>query len=163
MSRNWWLLFVTMILGIWNAGIVWFTQIAVYPLWPLVGIEQFHDYHLTWWHDMWPSFGPVILMLVCSVILLWKVPAGVSKRLLWLGVMLQLAVHSLTAFFWAPVQAAMATNDGMSAVLYHELMTTHWFRVLFFLVYAGLMVCLVVRSLPNGRAQKAPGFANEAA
>lgn len=125
--------------------------------------EQFHDYHLTWWHDMWPSFGPVILMLVCSVILLWKVPVGVSKHLLWLGVLLQLTVHSLTAFFWGPVQAAMATNDGMSAVLYHELMATHWFRVLFFLVCAGLMVWLVVRSLPNGRAQKARGFANEAA
>lgn len=141
----------------------WFTQIAVYPLWPLVGREQFHLYHLTWWHDLWPSLGPVILMLVCSVILLWKVPVGVSKHLLWLGVLLQLTVHSLTAFFWAPVQAAMATSDGMSAVLYHELMATHWFRVLFFLVYAGLMVWLVVRSLPNGRAQKARGFANETA
>jgi hypothetical protein len=163
MSRNWWLLFATMILSVWNAGIVWFTQIAVYPLWPLVGREQFHDYHLTWWHDMWPSFGPVILMLVCSVLLLWKAPAGVSKSLLWLGVLLQLTVHSLTAFFWAPVQAAMATDDGMSAILYHELMATHWFRVLFFLVYAGLMVWLVVCSLPTVAASKVPVFSNEVA
>jgi hypothetical protein len=163
MSRNWWLLFATMILSIWNAGIVWFTQIAVYPLWPLVGRDQFHDYHLTWWHDMWPSFGPVILMFVCSVVLLWKVPAGVSKYLLWLGVLLQLIEHSLTAFFWAPVQAAMATNDGMSAVLYRELMATHWFRVLFFLAYAGLMVWLVACSLPTVAVSKVPVFSNEAA
>ena len=66
-------------------------------------------------------------------------------------------------FLWAPVQAAMATHDGMSAALYHELMATHWFRVLFFLVYAGLMVWLIVRSLPTIPAAKPPAFSNEAA
>jgi hypothetical protein len=151
-----------MILSIWNAGIVWFTQIAVYPLWPLVGREQFHDYHLTWWHDMWPAFGPVILMLAFSIVLLWRVPEGVSKKLLWLGLLLQLTVHSLTAFFWAPVQAAMSTDNGMSTVLYNELMATHWIRVLFFVAYAGLMVWLVVTSVSTARPPGAAKLANQA-
>jgi hypothetical protein len=140
MSKTWWLLFIAVILSVWNAGIVWFTQIAVYPLWPVVGADHFHDYHLTWWHDMWPSFGPVALMFVCSVTLLWMRPPGIPKWSLWLGVLLQVAVHTLTAFFWAPIQATMATPDGMSLVKYQALMNTHWFRVAVFIAYAILMI-----------------------
>lgn len=56
MNRAWWILFLTVLLSVWNAGIVWFTQVAVYPLWPLVDGSRFHDYHLAWWHAMWPAF-----------------------------------------------------------------------------------------------------------
>jgi hypothetical protein len=140
MRKAWWLLFISVILSVWNAGIVWFTQIAVYPLWPLVGAEQFHDYHLTWWHDMWPSFGPVVLMFACSVALLCVRPGGIPAWTLWLGLHLQIAVHTLTALFWAPIQATMAAPGGMSLIKYQELMGTHWFRVAFFFAYAALMI-----------------------
>jgi hypothetical protein len=157
MGKTWWLLFITALLAVWNAGIVWFTQIAVYPLWPLVGTQQFHDYHLTWWHDMWPSFGPVVLMLACSVMLLRSRPAGVSRVALWLGVLLQVTVHVLTASFWAPIQATMATANGMSAVKYHELMSTHWLRVAFFVVYAVLMVSVFHSFNSAARMKKVNG------
>jgi len=140
MGKAWWLLFITVILSVWNAGIVWFTQIAVYPLWPLVGAAEFHDYHLTWWHDMWPSFGPVVLMFACSVGLLRIRPRGIPVWTLWLGVCLQIAVHTLTAIFWAPIQATMAVPGGMSLTKYQELMSTHWLRVVFFVAYAALMI-----------------------
>lgn len=140
MPKGWWLLFITTILSVWNAGIVWFTQIAVYPLWPLVGADKFREYHLTWWHDMWPSFGPVVLMFACSVALLWIRPQGIPVWSLRLGVFLQAAVHTLTGFFWAPIQATMATPDGLSLIKYQQLMGTHWFRVAFFLAYAILMI-----------------------
>src|SRR6266446_7032984 len=135
MSKKWWLLLTTAILSVWNAGIVWFTQIAVYPLWPLVGARQFHDYHLTWWHDMWPSFVPVVLMLLCSLALVWVRPEGISRTLLWIGVLLQVGVHGLTALFWAPIQATMATPEGISLLKYDQLMSTHWLRVSVFLAY----------------------------
>lgn len=151
MNRAWWLLFATAMLAVWNAGIIWFTQIAVYPLWPLVDAAHFHDYHVTWWHDMWPAFVPVILMLGLSVALLWIRPVNVSKGLLWLGILLQVTVHALTAFFWAPIQASMATPQGMSMMKYEQLMNTHWWRVAFFWAYAALMIWMVVRSLPQNR------------
>jgi hypothetical protein len=153
MSKAWWLVFATALLAVWNAGIIWFTQIAVYPLWPLVDAEHFHEYHLTWWHDMWPAFGPVILMLIFSIALLWIRPTGISKWLIWSGVLLQLIVHSLTAFFWAPIQASMATPQGISMMKYEQLMNTHWWRVAFFWAYAVLMIWMVVRSLPENRQQ----------
>ena len=145
MAKSWWLLFATALLSVWNAGIIWFTHIAVYPLWPLVGPVRFHGYHLAWWHEMWPAFGPVGLMLLCSILLLWRRPEGVSRLLLWIGVLLQLTVHALTAFFWAPIQASMSTPEGMSVAKYQELMSTHWLRVAFFWVYAGLMIWIVAR------------------
>ena len=146
MNRAWWILFSTVLLSVWNAGIVWFTQIAVYPLWPLVDANHFHDYHFTWWHSMWPSFAPVILMFLCSIALLWNRPFGVPKTLLWLGIALQITVHTLTAFFWAPIQATMATPAGMSMVKYQQLMGSHWLRVSFFVVYAALMIWVFARS-----------------
>ncbi|HEV2731878.1 MAG TPA: hypothetical protein VGV15_17745, partial [Terriglobales bacterium] len=70
----------------------------------------------------------------------WIRPQGIPAWSLWLGVLLQAAVHTLTAFFWAPIQATMATPDGMSLAKYQALMDTHWFRVAFFLSYAILMI-----------------------
>ena len=140
MGKAWWLLFLAVSLGGWNAGIVWFTQIAIYPLWPLVGPHEFHDYHLAWWHGMWPSFGPVIAMFVCSIVLLYMRPHGIPVWVLWTGLLLQITVHILTALFWAPLQAELAmTSGGISFAKYHILISTHWLRVGFFFAYAILM------------------------
>jgi hypothetical protein len=154
MSKAQWLLLTTAMLGVWNAGIIWFTQIAVYPLWPLVDAAHFHDYHLAWWHVMWPAFGPVGAMFLCSVALLWARPARISKGVLWAGILLQLAVHMLTIFFWAPIQATMATPNGISLVKYEQLMSTHWWRVIFFWAYAALMIWAVARSTTPARTAR---------
>jgi hypothetical protein len=90
-------------------------------------------------------------MLILSVTLLWAPPDNVPKWLLWLGILLQVTVHTLTIFFWAPIQASMATPQGMSAMKYEQLMNTHWWRVAFFWLYAALMIWLVARSLPRSR------------
>ena len=147
MPLAWWLLFATALLSIWNVGIVWFTHIAVYPLWPLVGPKDFSAYHLSWWRYMRPAFGPVVLMFLCSVALLFVRPQGIATEFLWLGVALQICVHSLTVAYWAPIQAALAAPDGMSQQKYSQLMSTHWWRVGFFAAYAILMVWMVSRSL----------------
>lgn len=149
MNKAQWLLFITALLSVWNAGIVWFTQIAVYPLWPLVDAGHFHDYHLSWWHDMWPTFGPVVLMFACSIVLIRVRPPWVPKWLLWAGVLLQMTVHVLTALYWAPIQATMATPEGMSVFKYQKLVGTHWWRVGFFFVYAALTIWMVGRSLKS--------------
>ena len=155
MTKAWWLLLATAMLAMWNAGIVWFTQIAVYPLWPLVDAAHFHAYHLAWWHAMWPAFAPVVAMFACAVALLRARPAGVPRRWLWLGVALQLAVHTLTALFWAPMQAALATPAGLAAPEYARLMHTHWLRVAFFFAYALLMLGMLRRSVADA-ARPAP-------
>lgn len=153
MSKSWWLLFTTALLAVWNAGIIWFTQIAVYPLWPLVDAQHFDVYHVTWWHDMWPAFGPVALMLGCSIALFWIKPIAISKGMLWAGVLLQVAVHTLTAFFWAPIQATMATPQGISMSKYHQLMSTHWWRVAFFWAYAALAIWMFGKSSVAARRE----------
>lgn len=157
MTKAQWLLLTTAMLSVWNAGIIWFTQIAVYPLWPLVDAAHFHDYHLAWWHDMWPAFGPVGAMFLCSIAMLLERPERVSKGALWAGVLLQAAVHALTIFYWAPIQAAMATPNGISLLKYDQLMGTHWWRVGFFWAYAALMIWMVARSIGAHPAGSQPG------
>jgi hypothetical protein len=149
MPASWWLLFATALLSIWNAGIVWFVQIGVYPLWPFVGPKEFQTYHLRWWRYMQPAFGPVVLMFLCSVALLFLRPQGILTEFLWLGIALQIGVHSLTVTYWAPIQAALATPEGMSHQKYKQLMGTHWWRVGFFAAHALLMVWMVSRSLAS--------------
>lgn len=156
MPKAWWLLLATAMLAVWNAGIVWFTQIAVYPLWPLVDAAHFHDYHLTWWHAMWPAFAPVVAMLACAVALLRARPTGVPGSWLWLGVVLQLAVHTLTLVYWAPLQAGLATPAGMAAPAYARLMDTHWLRVAFFFAYALLTLGMLRRSVAGVAPRPAP-------
>jgi hypothetical protein len=128
-NLNEWLLLGTATLSSFNAGIIWFTEIAVYPLWPLVGAAQFHEYHTTWWHLVWISFVPVALLLLGSVAMLWKRPVGVPLWSLWLLLGLQILTHSLTVVFWAPIQIRMAGPAGLSMPAFQELMSTHWLRV----------------------------------
>jgi len=149
MALAWWLLLATVVLSVWNAAIVWFTHIAVYPLWPCVGAQNFQTYHLQWWRHMRPSFAPVALMFLCSVALLWIRPQGMSRELVWFGIVLQICVHSLTALYWAPIQAALASSEGMSWQKYQQLMSTHWWRVGFFAAYAVLMVSMLSHSLAS--------------
>lgn len=56
------------------------------------------------------------------------------------GTLLQITVHILTALFWAPLQAELATSTGISFAKYHLLMSTHWLRVGFFFAYAILTI-----------------------
>ena len=146
MSKAWWLLFLAVMLGVWNAGIVWFTQVAVYPLWLLVGPNGFRDFHLNWWHDISPACGPVIAMLAYSIVLLYMRPRGLPVWVLWTGLLLQITVQILTALFWAPLQAELPTTfGGISFAKYHILMSTHGLRMGFFFAYA----TPVIWALPN--------------
>jgi hypothetical protein len=147
MSLAWWLLFAVSLLSVWNLGIVWFTQIAVYPLWPLVDAPHFRAYHLAWWRYMRPAFAPVVLMFMGTVALFWIRPQGISTGFLLLGLALQIAVHTLTILYWAPIQASMATPEGISRQKYRQLMGTHWWRVGFFAAFAILVLWMMSRSL----------------
>jgi hypothetical protein len=153
------LLLLTAALSFFNAGIIWFTEVAVYPLWPLIGKAEFHRYHTTWWHDVWLSFVPVALVLLGTVAMLWKRPLGVPAWGLWLALGLQILTHIVTVFFFAPVQIRMAGPNGLSMPAFQELMATHWLRVALVWSVAIVMFWLLHRSfqfLWEGRAIRVP-------
>jgi hypothetical protein len=129
MSSRQLLFFVTFILTIWNAALIWMTQVQCYPLWPMVGPAEFHAYHLAWWHSVWWTFVPAGLALIGSVLLLFRRPEYFPRWAALVVAGAQLVTLAATLAFWAPLQASLATSNGLDRAGFHTLMWTHWFRV----------------------------------
>jgi hypothetical protein len=123
------LFFVTSILTIWNATLIWMTQVQCYPLWPMVGPAEFHAYHLAWWHSVWWTFVPAGLALIGSVLLLFRRPEYFPRWAALVVAGAQLVTLAATLAFWAPLQASLATSSGLDPAGFHTLLWTHWFRV----------------------------------
>ena len=119
----------TAVLAIWNAALIWMTQVLSYPLWPFVDPAHFHDYHLAWWHRVWWTFLTAGLAFAGSVLLLFRRPGYFSRRAALVAVLAQVVSLIATLLYWAPLQASLATNAGLDPAGFATLMWTHWFRV----------------------------------
>lgn len=133
------LFFTTALLTVWNAALIWMTQVMCYPLWPMVGSANFHDYHLAWWHSVWWTFIPAGLALIGSVLLLFRRPRYFPRWAAFGAVAAQLAALIVTLIFWAPLQAGLSAGSGLDMAGFHTLMWTHWFRVALIWMPAVLM------------------------
>jgi hypothetical protein len=131
--------FTTALLTVWNAALIWMTQVMSYPLWPMVGSANFHGYHLAWWHSVWWTFIPAGLALLGSVLLLIDRPRYFPRWAAWGAVAAQMVALIVTLIFWAPLQASLSTGSGLDMAGFHTLMWTHWFRVALIWVPALLM------------------------
>jgi hypothetical protein len=134
------LFLTTALLTVWNAALIWMTQVICYPLWPLVGAAEFHRYHLAWWHEVWWTFIPAGLALLGSLALLSLRPIYLPRWAALSVVAAQLITLAVTLVFWAPLQAGLATPAGLDLAGFHTLMWTHWLRVALLWVAAGVMV-----------------------
>jgi hypothetical protein len=126
-----WLLLVTFALGFYGVGQIWMVQLLCYRLWPWVGKDAFHGYHLAWWRSIWTViFIPAGLTLAGAVALLRLRPPRVDPLLLWAGLGLQALLCLLTATWWGPLMSRLATREqGLVPHRYRLLMTSHWLRV----------------------------------
>ena len=57
MSKHYWLFMLVTALSWFNTGVVWLIQFSCYPLWRLVGQEEFLTYHNVWWRARGGSFS----------------------------------------------------------------------------------------------------------
>ena len=142
------LLFVTSALGMYAVGNIWFVQLVSYALWPNVGKQEAYAYHIAWWHSIWGVlFIPAGVVLLGSIAMLRVRPAGVSRHTSRVGFGLQLFVYLITAAWFGPLMARLASPDGgLSMSLYHLLMTTHWVRFTLFTAYGILCVYMLAKS-----------------
>jgi hypothetical protein len=156
MARKRRLLFATSALGLYAVGNIWFVHLVSYALWPYVGKQEAYAYHIAWWHSIWGVlFIPAGVVLLGSIAMLWIRPDTVSRRTGRLGFALQLLVYLVTAVWFAPLMARLATpNAGLSLPLYHLLMTTHWVRFVLFTAYG--IVCVYMLAKCASGAQMRP-------
>lgn len=141
------LFLTTALLTVWNAALIWMTQVMCYPLWPLVGSASFHGYHLTWWYSVWWTFIPAGLALVGSVLLLFQRPRYFPQWAAFGAVAAQLVTLIATLVFWAPLQASLSTTNGLDLAGFHTLMWTHWFRVVLIWIPAAIMTQVLAQRM----------------
>jgi len=151
MRRSHWLLLVTAALAFYGVGTIWLVQLSAYPLWAYVGRDHFSGYHLAWWHTVWGViFLPAGVKFIASIFMIWLRPPEIPRWSAVLGVALEVVAFVLTAVYWGPLQANLATPDGLSLPLFHELLFTHWLRVALFTAYAVLLFWMLARVLAGG-------------
>jgi hypothetical protein len=151
MNKNQWLLLCTSTLAFYGVGNIWLVQLSSYKLWPYVGRREFYDYHIAWWHSIWGViFIPAALVFLGSILMLWWRPRAVPGGAVWLGFALQVLLYGLTAAWWGPLMARLATReDGLLLSRYELLMTTHWLRVAIVTAYGILVFWMLARSMPS--------------
>jgi len=138
MGRHYWLFMLVTALSWFNTGVVWLIQFACYPLWRLVGQEEFLTYHNVWWQSTWwVVFLPTVLLATGSILMLRLAPPGVPRWALWTGFGLQLIVQVLNAIWLSHAdQHTVASTGGLDLAAYESLVSGNWVRIALLTAYA---------------------------
>ncbi len=137
MNKARWLLLINLAVSFYSVGAIWLMQGLIYPLWSDVSTRDFPNFqidHLQ--HLFYVVFPQAGLATLTALALLWWRPPHVPTWALWLGVGLQAAWIIGTIIWWGPWQSQLATPVGSlptmgppNAVLFQQLLATHWIRV----------------------------------
>ena len=147
MSTQYWLFMLVTALSWFNTGVVWLIQFSCYPLWRLVGQEDFLTYHNVWWQSTrWVVFLPSLLLAMGSILMLRFAPPGVPLWALWTGFGLQLILQVLTAIWLSPAdQRTVAATGGLNLPAYERLVAGNWVRIALVTAYAILNYWFLAR------------------
>jgi hypothetical protein len=114
--------------AMFNVGIIWLTQLVVYPVWALVGEQEWRTYHDAHERRLPATvYVPHGVGILGSALLVGRPPDGVATPLVWLALALPLAMVAGTATYWAPLQIRLSA--GLDRRLLRRLLATHWIRV----------------------------------
>jgi hypothetical protein len=146
-NRQHWLLVIAAALGCFNVGVVWLIQYSAYPLWSLVGRQDFVNYHSVWLRSTWGVvFLPAVLAAIASALMLRYCPPGVPRWAVWTGFALQLLVQLVTAVWVSPLDRnAVAVAGGLNAPAYEKLIWANWARIALLTGYALLVFWMLIR------------------
>ncbi|MGH1363474.1 MAG: hypothetical protein ACRBF0_07955 [Calditrichia bacterium] len=123
-------------------GVIWIVQIVHYPLFKLVGAENFAQYQQL--HSKYITFIVMPLMLIeliTASILAVVPPKGMPQEMLWLGLALVLVVWGATFFFSVPQHAILSRGFDVDA--HNTLVSTNWIRTIAWTIRTGLVIWLV--------------------
>ena len=110
-------------------GLIWLIQIVHYPLFNLVGKNEFQVYHNGHSVLITPLVGTVMIIeLISSIILFIFPPKNVSLIVPTIGVILVLIIWASTAFLQIPQHNALANAYELEA--HNFLVQTNWIRTI---------------------------------
>ena len=114
---------------LYMAGVIWFVQIVHYPLFGLVGKNEFQTYERS--HQTRTTFvvaGPMVIELLSGLYLVWQQSMNNSYPLLLCGLVLLGLIWASTFLIQVPVHEKLS-RDSNSGLIF-KLVTTNWIRTL---------------------------------
>ena len=110
-------------------GLIWLIQIVHYPLFKVVGINEFQTYHNRHSVMITPIVGPVMVIeLISSILLVIFPPKNVSLTIPIIGVILVFIIWASTAFLQIPQHNVLANAYELEA--HNLLVQTNWIRTI---------------------------------
>ena len=110
-------------------GLIWLIQIVHYPLFNLVGKNEFQVYHNGHNVLITPLVGTIMIIeLFSSILLVVFPPKNVSLTIPIIGVILVFIIWASTAFLQIPQHNALANAYELEA--HNLLVQTNWIRTI---------------------------------
>lgn len=110
-------------------GLIWFIQLNHYPLFSLVGREEFSDYQVAHMRrTTWVVAPFMCIEAITGALLLWAPPSGVSIVSVWVGMALLAVIWGSTAALQVPRHRDLL--DGFDADAHRSLVASNWIRTI---------------------------------
>jgi hypothetical protein len=143
-------LLANLVLAFYNTGTIWAMEIDIFRSWKLLDRQSFDIVRKAHWRRLpyW-IFIPVGIALLGSILLIWHHPEGSPAWAIWGNLSCQICSHLLTALFWGPWQAKLASDQGgAKSPLLRKILRTHWIRTLLINAYAAILFWWTIVVLP---------------
>lgn len=123
-------------------GIIWFVQIAHYPLFAEVGDDRWDAYHRE--HSRrttWVVIAPMTLDLLTSVALVLERPPQVAAWLAAAGALAAIATWAVTGALAVPAHRALGA--GWNGAIGSRLVRVNWLRTVAWTAHAAIVVAML--------------------
>jgi uncharacterized membrane protein len=137
-----------LIATVFMTGVIWIIQILHYPLFNLVGRENFTAYEAAHTNLITLVVMPAMLLeLLLTAMIFFAPPASIPSSLNWLNAVLLSIVWLSTALLQVPQHSILAS--GFDEKAYKMLVNSNWIRTVAWsakAVIATLMVWLILKT-----------------
>jgi hypothetical protein len=146
-----WAFLVTLALTLYMTGMIWSMQAFEYPLFALVGRQEFTAYHAAHNRRL-PVFVilPSLLALISAILLFWIRPASIPLWSVALAVALDLVVIVSTVARLAPLHERL-DRGGYSAEVIGMLVRDNWIRTIAWTANALLLLGMAATALASAK------------
>jgi hypothetical protein len=146
---NFWVLLLALAFTLYMTGVIVNMQLLEYPLFALVGKDDFARYHAFHNRSLFVLvLLPTLIALASSVVLLWVRPPGIPLWSVILVVASDLGIFVSTVVLQAPLHARL-DRDGFSEAVIKSLVQTNWIRTLLWIVSALLLLGMAASLLAH--------------
>ena len=142
------LILLHLIATVFMTGVIWIVQILHYPLFNMVGRENFAAYEATHTNLITVVVIPAMLLeLILTAMIFFAPPTSVPSSLNWLNAVLLAVIWLSTAFLQVPQHSIL--SSGFDEKAYRTLVNSNWIRTVAWsakAVIATVMVWMMMRT-----------------